>query len=335
MSLDSPISNAYGNSLISEEQQKKIDEVRKLLGPVPENLFKYCLDPSICRYLRARGWNVKKAARMMKESIKWRLEYKPEQIRWEEVAHEAETGKLYRSPYTDKHGRTVLVMRPSRQNSKSTRAQIKYLVYCMENAIMNLPENLEEMVWLVDFDGFNLSNISFKSTRETAHVLQEYYPERLGVAILYNPPKFFEPFYMLVKPFLEHKTANKVKFVYSSDPITMKIMEDTFDVDKLESAFGGKDTNASFEINKYAERMREDDKKMPYFWARHNDDMATPQPSVAMTAPSFSPKGPDLKSNASSNGEVDDVSLGEAEDVSVDNKIPMMDSCSEAVVEVK
>lgn len=35
----------------------------------------------------------------------------------EEIAKEAETGKIYRSNFTDKHGRTVLVMRPSRQVS--------------------------------------------------------------------------------------------------------------------------------------------------------------------------------------------------------------------------
>jgi hypothetical protein len=29
----------------------------------------------------------------------------------------------------------------------------------------------------------------------TADVLQGHYPERLGVAILYNAPKFFEPFW--------------------------------------------------------------------------------------------------------------------------------------------
>lgn len=83
------------------------------------------------------------------------------------------------------------------QNSKSTKEQIKYLVYCMENAILNLPADQEQMVWLIDFDGFNLSNISVKLTKETAHVLQDQYPERLGLAILYNPPKFFEPFFMV------------------------------------------------------------------------------------------------------------------------------------------
>ncbi|CAL5386094.1 unnamed protein product [Camellia sinensis] len=272
MSADSKKSTSNGgeNPLISEEQQEKIDEVRRLVGPLPDKLSIYCSDASISRYLKARNWNVKKATKMLKDTLKWRLEYKPEEIRWDEVAREAETGKIYRSKYADKHGRPVLVMRPSCQNSKSTKAQIRYLVYCMENAIMNLPQHQEEMVWLIDFHGYNLSNISVMSTRETAHVLQDYYPERLGVAILYNPPKFFEPFWTLVKPFLEQKTANKVKFVYSGDPNSMKIVEDLFDMDQLESAFSGKD-NAGFDINKYAERMGEEDKRMQSFWARGNN----------------------------------------------------------------
>lgn len=68
----------------------------------------------------------------------------------------------------------------------------------MENAILNLPPHQEQMVWLIDFQGFNLSHISVKVTRETAHVLQDHYPERLGLAILYNPPKFFEPFWTVI-----------------------------------------------------------------------------------------------------------------------------------------
>ncbi|MFQ6642303.1 hypothetical protein Gotur_018423 [Gossypium turneri] len=177
-------SNGSEKSLINEEQQAKISEIRRLIGPLPEKLAIYCSDAAIARYLRARNWNVKKATKMLKETLKWRAEYKPEEIRWEEVAREAETGKIYRSNYIDKHGRTVLVMRPSCQNSKSTKGQIRYLVYCMENAILNLPADQEQMVWLIDFNGFNLSHISLKVTRETAHVLQEHYPERLGNKII-------------------------------------------------------------------------------------------------------------------------------------------------------
>jgi hypothetical protein len=52
----------------------------------------------------------------------------------------------------------------------------------------------------------------------------------------------------------------KVKFVYASKPESMKIMEDLFDLDTLESSFGGRSTTTSFDINKYAEKMRRTDK---------------------------------------------------------------------------
>ncbi|XP_010459959.1 PREDICTED: random slug protein 5-like [Camelina sativa] len=244
-----------------EDYLNKINEVRTLLGTLPEKSSEFCTDAAITRYLAARNGHVKKATNMLKETLKWRTQYKPEEIRWEEIAREAETGKIYRANYTDKYGRTVLVMKPSSQNTKSYKGQIRFLVYCMENAILNLSDNQEQMVWLIDFHGFNMSHISLKVSRETAHVLQEHYPERLGMAILYNPPKIFEPFYKMVKPFLEPKTCNKVKFVYSDDNLSKKLLEDLFDIEQLEVAFGGKNSDAGFSFEKYAEKMRGDDLK--------------------------------------------------------------------------
>ncbi|KAK8934667.1 Patellin-3 [Platanthera zijinensis] len=266
-------SEANGEEL-PEEKRAKINEMKNLLGTVPEELSLYCSDASIARYLRARNWNVKKATKMLKETLKWRLEYKPEKIRWEEVAHEAETGKIYRSNCFDKYGRSILVMRPSCQNTKSSKGQIRYLVYCMENAILNLPSDQEQMVWLIDFHGYNLSHLSVKITKETADVLQNHYPERLGIAILYNPPKFFEPFWRVVKPFLEPKTSRKVKFVYSDNQASMKIMEEFFNMNELEQTFGGKN-GGGFEFKEYATRMREDDRKMPVYWSRGKDEASS------------------------------------------------------------
>ncbi|KGN54617.1 phosphatidylinositol transfer protein 3 isoform X1 [Cucumis sativus] len=269
LNLEVPPSNGCEKVILSEEQHMKICEVRRLLGPLSGTSSIYCSDLSILRYLRARNWNVKKATKMLKATLKWRSEYKPEEIQWDEVAHEAETGKVYCADCKDRHGRTVIVMRPCRQNSKTVKGQIRYLVYCMENAILNLPSNQESMIWLVDFKDFDMSNISLKATKETAHILQEHYPERLGLAILYNAPKFFEPFWMVAKPFLETKTANKVKFVYSDDVNSKRIIEDLFDMDQLESAFGG-NNNVGFNITKYAEMMKEDDKQMRCSWSAVN-----------------------------------------------------------------
>ncbi|KAL2242262.1 UNVERIFIED_CONTAM: CRAL-TRIO domain-containing protein C23B6.04c [Sesamum indicum] len=349
--LKKPALDGCENSSSPELQQGKINEVRRLIGPLSGKLALYCSDASIARYLRARNWNVKKAVKMLKASLKWRLEYKPEEIRWDDVSMEAETGKIYRSNYKDKYGRPVLVMRPRCQNSKSIKGQIKYLVYCMENAILNLPEDQEQMVWLIDFHGFSMSNISIKVTRETAHVLQDHYPERLGLAILYDAPKIFEPFwteksnicsaydycdreflflptmvllsindvalFQVAKPFLEPKTANKVKFVYSDDPNINKIMDNLFDMELVESAFGGKD-DADFDITKYAERMREDDKKIPLFW-REDGSLAAAVLPVVTASPSLETTNSETESDESdvkaeklsSPGEEDDARLND------------------------
>ncbi|TXG66473.1 hypothetical protein EZV62_007748 [Acer yangbiense] len=246
--------------LSPEEQQAKINEVRKIMGPIADKLPVLCSDESILRCLRARNWNTKKASKMLQDTLRWRMQYKPDKIRWEDIAQEAASVKVYRANYSDKFGRPVLIMRPDCQNTSPIERQIKYFVYCMENAIMNLNPGMEQILWLIDFQHWTMSSLSIRVVRETAHVLQAHYPERLGLAILYNPPKIFKPFWMMVKPFLESKTHKKVMFVYSEDPHSKTIMETLFDMDKLESAFGGKNT-IGFEFEAYAQRMREDDSK--------------------------------------------------------------------------
>ncbi|CAI9116344.1 OLC1v1017461C2 [Oldenlandia corymbosa var. corymbosa] len=201
-----------------------------------------------------------------------------------------------------------IIVFTSLQNTKSVKGQIKYLVYCMENAILNLPKNQEQMVWLIDFHGFNLSHVSLKATKETAHVLQEHYPERLGIAVLYNPPKIFEPFWKVAKPFLEPKTANKVKFVYSDDSNTIKLLEELFDIEQLEPAFGGKH-GEDFDITKYAERMKEDDKKIPSFWKINGEATAALE-----RVPSANSSKLELESDTSDEKE-DEISTEEIDDI--------------------
>ncbi|KAI4378414.1 hypothetical protein MLD38_015895 [Melastoma candidum] len=250
--------------LSDEEQRAKVQEMKKIIGPLADKLPKLCDDASLVRYLKARNWSTKKAARMLKDTIKWRLEFKPEKIRWDDIAPEAETGKIYKASYLDKKGRIVLVMRPGFQNTNSIKGQIRYLVYCMESAIASLPPDQDQMVWLIDFQGWNMSSVSVSVTRETIHILQDHYPERLGLGILYNPPKIFESFWKMIRPFIEAKTFKKVRFVYSDDPLSQQTMEDLFDVDKLECAFMGRNLKG-FNYDEYARVMVEDERKRDEF----------------------------------------------------------------------
>lgn len=77
---------------------------------------------------------------------------------------------------------------------------------------MNLMPNEEQMLWLIDFQGFTMACVSLKATRETANILQNHYPERLALGILYNPPKIFESFWMVFYNIAFPYWINHLKF---------------------------------------------------------------------------------------------------------------------------
>nr|KJB17783.1 hypothetical protein B456_003G015300 [Gossypium raimondii] len=244
----------------------RVSELRTAIGPLSGRSAKYCTDACLRRYLEARNWNVDKAKKMLEETLKWRLTYKPEEIRWHEVAHEGETGKVSRANFHDHQGRTVLIMRPGMQNTKSAENNIRHLVYLLENAIMNLAEGQEQMSWLIDFTGFSLNtSIPIKVARDIVYILQGHYPERLAVAFLCNPPKIFEAFYKAVKYFLDPKTAQKVKFVYPKNKDSMELMKSYFDVEDLPVEFGGNGT-LKYDHEEFSRLMAEDDVKTAKFW---------------------------------------------------------------------
>jgi hypothetical protein len=258
-----PQSHPENDSL---QKDAKVNELRAALGPLSGRSFKYCTDACLRRYLEARNWNVDKAKKMLEETLKWRSTYKPEEIRWHEIAHEGETGKAFRSNFHDILGRTVLIMRPGMQNTTSPEDNVRHVVYLLENSVLNLPEGQEQMSWLIDFTGFSLStNISVKAGRDIINILQSHYPERLAIAFLYNPPRIFQAFYKAVKYFLDPKTAQKVKFVYPKSKDSVELMKTLFDMENLPSEFGGKAT-LKYDHEEFSRLMAQDDVKTAKLW---------------------------------------------------------------------
>ncbi|KAI4325478.1 hypothetical protein MLD38_030875 [Melastoma candidum] len=251
----------------ARQKDAKVKELRDELGPLSGRSLQYCTDPCLRRYLVARNWNVDKAKKMLQDTLDWRSTFKPEEIRWHEVAHEGETGKVSRADFFDRQGRTVLIMRPGKQNTTSAEGNIRHLVYLIENGILNLREGQEQMSWLIDFAGWTLrTHIPVRTARDIIYVLQNHYPERLAVVFLYNPPQFFEAFWKAIKYFLDQKTFEKVKFVYPNKKESVELMSTFFDIDNLPSEFGGK-ASLQYDHEEFSKMMVEDDVKMAKFWA--------------------------------------------------------------------
>ncbi|KAL7607663.1 hypothetical protein Lser_V15G12462 [Lactuca serriola] len=257
------------------DHEKMIKELRVAIGPLTGHASKFCTDACLKRYLEARSWNLEKAKKMLEDTLEWRSNYKPHEIRWEQVEEEGKTGKVSRANFVDRFGRPVLIMRPGKQNTKTGEGNVRHLVYLIENAILNLPEGQEQMSWLIDFTGYsmNATNIQPKTARDIINVTQSHYPERLAIIVLYNPPKIFQALFKVISYFIDPKTYLKIKFVYPNDKESIEIMKSYFDTDNLPREFGGKaNFNLNYDHEEFSKLMVEDDIKKAKFWESDNND---------------------------------------------------------------
>jgi hypothetical protein len=66
----------------------------------------------------------------------------------------------------------------------------------------------------------------------------------------------------IVKRLFDRTTAAKVKFVFSNNAESMKILHTLFDKDKVESSLAADD----FHFTEYASQMQHDDKRTAITW---------------------------------------------------------------------
>ncbi|CAG8692722.1 8968_t:CDS:2 [Ambispora leptoticha] len=237
------------------EKQKAIFKeletyVESILLPKDDAYYPYerawVTEACLKRYLRASKWHISEAKERIKYTLEWRREYKPDQIDEGEMVEENLTGKMYLHGF-DKHGRPILVLRPGYENTKAGPSQVRNVVFWFEKAIKLMPENVETITILVDFDKTSARNSpGLGIAKEFMHVLGSHYPERLGLACVINGPWYFWTFFRLIGNFIDPITKEKIQFVNLLEPEkaankTQWVNLDTFiDASQLEVNYGGK-----------------------------------------------------------------------------------------------
>ena len=272
-----PSSNALSQqSLITVEERSKIAELRQLVNDEKDVLLStdalkmYCSDAQLARNLRARKWDVLKAFEMLKKTLLWRKEYKPELITFEDIEEELQTGKQYRSG-RDRSGRRIVVMRPSRENTREHDGNIRLLVYTFENALWRTNGERvvrgstdisalaqEQICVLINFTKWSIKlSPPWRTSMETLHIMQEHYPERLGLAVCYDPPSVFSVFWKLISPFIDVKTKSKIRFVQprGDKEKAARKMNEMFHPNTIDSDMGGR-VDATWDIDEYQVFLR-------------------------------------------------------------------------------
>ena len=145
------------------------------------------------RFLSARNKNQEKAYQMLKSCLEWRRHFRIEQLllnynqglthpntTYETIKNEGETGKIIVLHQMTKNNQAVLLLRPGFENSSNSENQIKFLVWSLEKASLH-----SKWIVIVDYQKYSFRNaVSINTAKETVHILQNCYPERLEKAFL-------------------------------------------------------------------------------------------------------------------------------------------------------
>jgi hypothetical protein len=163
------------------------------------------------RYLRASKWVVATCIQRIEATLKWRREYGLYDIvNAAHVEPEAVTGKQVLFGY-DLTGRPALYLLPSRQNTTDTVRQVQFTVWMLERTMDLMAPGVETLALLINFAD-KAKNPSLGVAKQVLNILQDHYPERLGLALIINVPFLVNAFFKLILPFVDPVTRNKIKF---------------------------------------------------------------------------------------------------------------------------
>jgi len=242
---------------LKPEELEKLEKMHEIVNgmELDEKTKAWCDDACLCRFLRAREWDIQKASEMLTATTTWRMETKPDEIKLEEIDHAGSTGDLYISEGRDKKGRIIVYMRPGKsKDTPEIRSQyVRHMAWIMETGtkLLDTPHTAQEkLVWIVDFEGCKIQGgveENVKSSKDTINVMQNMYPERLGMGFILNPPLPFWVLWKVVSAFLDPVTKRKIQFIRKKKDF--HLLNEFIEPSQLETTYGG--SVAPFDADKW------------------------------------------------------------------------------------
>jgi len=155
-------------------------------------------------------------------------------------------------------------MKPGKDNTGAPEKEVKvkYLVYLMEKAVRSMDESkgVEKLVLIIDYKGYSqLAGLTMtRISKEILDILQDHYPERLGIAFIINAPWAWTVLWKMLQPFLTDRTKKKVRMLSSGD---YSEIHEIVDLEVLETSYGGKN-DFQYKWEKY---WKKEDELYPIF----------------------------------------------------------------------
>lgn len=111
-----------------------------------------------------------------------------------------------------------------------------------------------KMSWLLEMEGYSPKNSPpFAVTKQSISVLQNHYPERLGHAVVVQPPCIFKLAWNALYPFLDSETRSKIMFVKCGTDV-VRSLKGVLGIECLDQSMGGS-RPGEYDLERYRERM--------------------------------------------------------------------------------
>ncbi|KAL4252117.1 CRAL-TRIO lipid binding domain superfamily protein [Abortiporus biennis] len=233
------VQNALTKQFTAEEW-KALKELRKQLPEIvkeayedaetkPETvtLWGVTIDPAhpetdakisvvLLKFLRARELDVAAARTMLVSTLKWRQQFKIDEVLKEEFPEEV-FGNVGFVKGVDKEGRPVTYNLYGGPTVKEVFSDVgrftRWRVQLMEKTVLLLDfENHDQMIQVHDYDGVSMFRDANQkeAAHEATNIFQNHYPEFLAWKYFVNVPTLLTWIFWLFKPLISPKTFAKM-----------------------------------------------------------------------------------------------------------------------------
>lgn len=211
---------------LSDKEKFLLEQFKEVIKDVIKPEYD---DEYLVRWLRAREWDLKKAEKMLRDSLAWRsrsnidkiLEWQPPEVLkyWPGnfFGHDKEGYPIWYEllGYADIRG---LI------GSATKKDLVRFKLHLTEKLFQQIfPENskkfgkrIDKVVYIVDLEGVGMKHLwkpAIDVYTELIRIVEANYPETLGRAYVINAPAILPILYNVIKPLLAEYTRSKIHFL--------------------------------------------------------------------------------------------------------------------------
>eukprot|EP00756_Hemistasia_phaeocysticola_P010164 Hpha_TRINITY_DN14998_c1_g1::TRINITY_DN14998_c1_g1_i1::g.145070::m.145070 len=224
--LPAPMGPPLVEQLLDAGQRAELRAIRaELATRVGQETAEQFSEDELRRFCTARKWERQDALANLEELVEWR---RGRRQGCEVCEVSAERHFLFLTGW-DRERRPVMYSCFLHNKDREVRTMLQHAVWTMELCAANMPHDVSNWVQVVNFAGFGVADANPMLAKDTAKILQRFFPARLAAIVLVDPPWAFQVLLRAVRTVASERTMKKVRTVTTRDGTADKAFAELFD----------------------------------------------------------------------------------------------------------